>query len=71
MSIIVELELQPITREWPSSITQDGVRLDIAMSGFWGGRHEKTFFYDVRVLTPMLQPTEPPLSHALITNMKT
>ncbi len=34
-----------------SSICQDGARLDIAASGCWGGRHEKTYF-DVRGFNP-------------------
>ena len=36
-------------REPPPS--QDGARLDVAMSGFWGGRHERTFC-DVQVFNP-------------------
>ena len=34
-----------------SSIIQDGARLDVAMNGLWGGRHERTFC-DVRVFNP-------------------
>ena len=30
---------------------QDGARLDVAMNGFWGGRHERTFC-DVRIFNP-------------------
>ena len=47
-------DLQPITDETfqgASAIIQDGARLDVAMSGFWGGRHERTFC-DVRVYNP-------------------
>ena len=49
----VELDLQPITGETfkPSTNTQDGARLDVAVNGFWGDRHELTFC-DVRVFNP-------------------
>ncbi len=50
----VEPNLQPITGETLSratSNTQDGARLDIVASGFWGGRSERSFF-DVRVFKP-------------------
>ena len=43
-----------ITGETPSSFTakmQDGARLDIAESGLWGGRFQRTFV-DVRVFNP-------------------
>jgi len=36
--------------------TQDGARLDIAMDGFWGGRHERCYT-DIRVLSPLLPLT--------------
>ena len=52
--VSVEPYLQPLTGEvlsGPSSIGQDGARLDIAASGCWGGRHERTYF-DVRVFNP-------------------
>ena len=52
--VSVEPDLQLITRETfngASSIKQDGARLDIAMSGFWGGRHERSFC-DARVMNP-------------------
>ena len=52
--VSVEPALQPLTGEMlsgASSICQDGARLDIAASGCWGGRHEKTYF-DVRVFNP-------------------
>ena len=52
--VCVEPDLQKLTGEvlqGSSSNTQDGARLDIAASGCWGGRHEKTFF-DVRVFNP-------------------
>ena len=52
--VSVEPDLQPITDETfqgASAIIQDGARLDVAMSGFWSGRHERTFC-DVRVFNP-------------------
>ena len=52
--VLVEPDLQPITREALSgatSNTQDGARLDIAANGVWGGRFERTYF-DVRVFNP-------------------
>lgn len=45
---------QPITGETlegASAITEDEARLDIAASGFWGGRHDRTFF-NIRVFNP-------------------
>ena len=50
----VEPNLQPLTGEvfsGASSNIQDGVRLDIVASGFWGGRYERTFF-DIRIFNP-------------------
>jgi len=50
----VEPDLQPLTSEVLASATSvktDGARLDIAVNGFWGGRHEKTYL-DVRVFNP-------------------
>ena len=50
----VEPDLQEVSNEvlsGRSAITTDGARLDIAASGFWGGRHERTFL-DVRVFNP-------------------
>ncbi len=52
--VSTEPDLQPVTSETftkKSTNTQDGARLDIAMNGFWGGRHERTFC-DVRVFNP-------------------
>ena len=43
----VEPGLQPISGEQfqqASLHIEDGARLDISVSGFWGGRCEKTFF---------------------------
>ncbi len=54
-SVRIKPELQPIEGEVLSRATantQDGARLDIAASGFWGGRYEQTFF-DVRVFNPL------------------
>ena len=50
----VEPHLQPLSGEAPtasSAISQDGARLDIEASGFWGGRFERTLI-DVRVFNP-------------------
>ena len=49
-----ERHLQPVTGETlsgASTIAADGARLDVAASGFCGGRHERAFF-DVRVFNP-------------------
>ena len=50
----IEPDLQPITGEAfsrTSTVVEDGARLDISASGFWGGRFERAFF-DVRVFNP-------------------
>ena len=52
--VCVEPTLQPITGETfqgVSANTEDRSRLDVAVSGFWGGHHERTFC-DVRVFNP-------------------
>ena len=52
--VCTEPHLQPVTGEvlkGASAIREDGARLDIAASGFWGGRYERCFF-DVRVFNP-------------------
>ena len=52
--VITEPDLQPLSTETfslSSTNIQDGARLDIAVNGFWGGRHERTFC-DVRVFIP-------------------
>ena len=52
--VITEQDLQPLSTETfslSSTNTQDGARLDTAVNGFWGGRHERTFC-DVRVFNP-------------------
>ena len=46
-NVAIEPHLQPLTGEslqGASSITQDGVRLDVAADGFWGSRFERAFF---------------------------
>ena len=51
----VEPELQEINTETMSgrsANTTNGVRLDVAASGFWGGRRERIFI-DVRVFNPL------------------
>ena len=50
----IEPDLQEITTETMTKRTANtavGARLDIAASGFWGGRHERMFM-DVRVFNP-------------------
>ena len=52
--VCIEPSLQQVDGEaliGSSANSQDGVRLDIAANGFWGGRFERTFF-DVRVFNP-------------------
>ena len=52
--VCIEPGLQPVSNETltgASANRQDGARLDIAASGFWGGTFERTFF-DVRVFNP-------------------
>ena len=52
--VATEPTLQPISGEVLEGATansQDGARLDIAASGFWGGRFERSYF-DVRVFNP-------------------
>ena len=52
--------LQPITGEsmaHQTANTDDQSRLDIAASGFWGGRFERAFF-DVRVFNPSAQSNQ-------------
>ena len=44
-----------------SAITADGARLDVAASGFWGGRHKRAFF-DVCVFNPHASLNNQPLS---------
>ena len=52
--VFIEPRLQPMSNETlagSSANRQDGARLDIAASGFWGGTFERTFF-DFRVFNP-------------------
>ena len=53
-NVCVEPELQPLTGEemlHKTANVEEGARLDIRASGFWGSRHESAFF-DVRVFNP-------------------
>ncbi len=56
-NVSTEPHLQPLDSELPPTSattmasTADGARSDIAASGFWGGRFERTFF-DVRIFDP-------------------
>ena len=55
-NVSVEPQLQPLTGEtFPlaSANVEDGARLDVAASGFWGSCHQKAFL-DVRSLIPIL-----------------
>jgi len=45
--VCIEPTMKPVTGECcsgASAITDEGARLDIAASGFWGGHHERAFF---------------------------
>ena len=44
-----------------SAVTDDGARLDIAASGFWGGCYECAFF-DVRIFNPHAHSNHQPIS---------
>ena len=58
----VEPRLQPLSGETftaRSTATEDNSRLDIAASGFWGGRFERAFF-DVRVINPFAPSNRTP-----------
>ena len=44
-----------------SAITDEGTRLDIAASGFWGGHHERAFF-DVWIFNPHVSSNCQPIS---------
>ena len=55
--VATEPILEPLQEEQfrsTSTSTVDGAQLDIAASGFWGGRFERTFF-DVQVFNPNVQ----------------
>ena len=63
-NVCIEPTLQPITGEalsGTSAITEDGARLDVAASGFWGGRFERAFF-DVKIFNPHAPSNRQPLS---------
>ena len=56
-NVATEPTLEPLQGEQfrsSSTTTDEGARLDIAASGFWGGRFERTFF-DVQVFNPNVQ----------------
>ena len=62
--VCTEPPLQPLTGETltgASAISEDGARLDIAASGFWGGRHNRAFF-DVRVFNPYASSNRQPIA---------
>ena len=62
--VCTEPHLQPLTGEQltgASSITDNGARLDIATSRFWGGWYERAFF-DVRVFNPHASSNHQPLA---------
>ena len=53
-SVSIEPHLQPLSGErlkHRTAITEDGARLDIAVSGVWGGWLERVLF-DIRVFNP-------------------
>ena len=53
----IEPHLQPLSGEvmsHRSTITENGARLDVSASGFWGNQFERSFF-DVRVFNPSTQ----------------
>ena len=63
-NMCVEPTLQPITGEallGTSAITEDGARLDVAASGFWGGCFQRAFF-DVKIFYPNAPSNRQPLS---------
>ena len=62
--VCIEPTLQPVTGERLSgapAITDEGARLDIAASGFWGGHHELAFF-DVQIFNPHAPSNRQPIS---------
>ena len=66
--VCIEPTLQPVTGELlsgASAITDDGARLDIAASGFWGGHYECAFF-DVRIFNPHVPSNHQPISTCYI-----
>ena len=62
--VATEPVLQPLSGEEFAGASTNmalGARLDIAASGFYGGRFERTFF-DVRVFNPLAQSNQFPLA---------
>ena len=62
--VCIEPSLQPLTGETLSGASakvEDGARLDIAASGFWGGRHDRAFF-DVRVFNSHATSNQQPIA---------
>ena len=58
--VCVEPILQPLTGEslaHLTAISDDGARLDVAASGVWGNRFERTFV-DIRVFNPLAQSNQ-------------
>ena len=52
--VTIEPHLQPLTGETfrhRSAIAANGARLDVAASGVWGGRFDRTYL-DIRVFNP-------------------
>ena len=70
--VCIEPTLQPVTGErlsGASAITDEGARLDIAASGFLGGRHERAFF-DVRILNSHAPSNFQPISTCYMRTLK-
>ena len=62
--VCIEPALQLVTDELlsgASAITEDGARLDVAASGFWGGCYERAFF-DVRIFNHHAASNPQPIS---------
>lgn len=62
--VCIEPTLQPVTDErllGASVITDNHARLDVAASGFWGGRYERGFF-DVRIFNPHAASNRMPIT---------
>ena len=67
--VSVEPSLQPLSGErmrYRTAISEDGARLDVAASGVWGGRFERTFF-DVRVFNPFVRSNTAPSLNSTFT----
>ena len=63
--VLVEPLLQPVPADnslvGASANMLEGACLDVAMSGFWGGRYDRTFV-DVRVFNPHADSNKTSLS---------